>query len=94
MEEFIRETSRGLVIYDVIGQWMSNPVTGYIKANITHGLLVETGGISQAVKGSIVVGNIYEWLGNSLDNLGSDTKVYSGVVAPSAVIRSVDVGGD
>ncbi|MEM4482104.1 MAG: metallopeptidase TldD-related protein, partial [Desulfurococcaceae archaeon] len=94
IEEFIKETSRGLVIYDVIGQWMSNPVTGYIKANITHGLLVESGEISQAVKGSIVVGNIYEWLGNSLDNLGSDTKVYSGVAAPSAVIRSVDVGGE
>lgn len=94
LDEFVREMRRGLVIYDAIGHWMSNPVTGHVKATVTHGLLVEQGMIAQAVKGVIIVGNIYKWLNEFLEGVGSDVKINGGVATPSVLISNVDVGGE
>ena len=93
IEEFTRDVRRGIIVYDVIGQWLSNPVTGYVKATITHGLLVENGEIKQPVKGMVMVGNIYNWLREQLQYIGSDSRAHGGIITPSMVIREVEVGG-
>ncbi len=92
-EEFARDVSRGILVYEVIGHWMSDFVTGTAKATITHGLLVEGGRVVRPVKGVVIGGNVYEWLSSNLVGVGKDVVVYSNFAAPSIWIRGAKVAG-
>ena len=74
LEEFAKDVRRGIVVYEVIGHWMSDPTTGSIKATVTHGLLVENGEVVKPVKGVVLGGSVYEWLSRNLVEVGGDTK--------------------
>lgn len=93
LNSFINEAGRALVVYEMIGYWMSNPVNGVVKATVSHGLLVEKGRVIQPVKGVVISGNIYEWLNNGLVGVGGDLVVNDGVGSPSLWIHGVNVAG-
>lgn len=93
VEDFISQVDHGLVVFEVIGYWMSDPVTGSVKATVTHGLLVERGNILRPVKGVVIGGNIYDWLSKNLVEIGEDTEIIGNTSVPSIWIRNVRVAG-
>jgi len=93
LDDFINEARRALVVYEMIGYWMSNPVNGSVKATVSHGLLVENGKVVKPVKGVVISGNMYEWLSNKLVAVGSDLVVNNGVGSPSIWVSNVNIAG-
>jgi PmbA protein len=91
LEDLQREVKKALIVYETIGQWMSNPFNGDVKATVTHALLVENGEVKGPVKGVLVTGNIYEWLGNKLNGLGRETFASEGIVAPGVWVEKAKV---
>jgi PmbA protein len=91
LEDLQREVKKALIVYETIGQWMSNPFNGDVKATVTHALLVENGEVKGPVKGVLVTGNIYEWLGSKLNGLGRETFASEGIVAPGVWVEKVKV---
>ena len=94
LEEFTRDLRRGLVVYEIIGYWMSDYTTGNVKATVTHGLLVENGVITRPVKGVVLGGNIYEWISRNIIEVGEDVKVVGDMATPSLWISNVRIGGE
>lgn len=92
-EEFMRDVGKAIVVYEVIGHWMSDPVTGGVKATISHGLLVEKGEIVKPIKGMVLGGNIYEWLSKNIVAVGRDIEIVGTTITPSIWIREVNVAG-
>lgn len=93
LEEFVRDVKKGIVVYEVIGYWMSDPFTGNVKATVTHGLLVENGRVVKPVKGVVIGGNIYEWLSQNLGCIGRDNVVVMNTSTPTLWIKNVRVAG-
>ncbi|MEM4718011.1 MAG: TldD/PmbA family protein [Desulfurococcaceae archaeon] len=93
IEEFTRQVDRGIIVFEVIGYWMSDPVTGSVKATVTHGLLVERGEAQRPVKGVVIGGNIYDWLSKDLVEIGKDNEIFGNTALPSIWIRDVKVAG-
>ncbi|MEM3926292.1 MAG: TldD/PmbA family protein [Desulfurococcaceae archaeon] len=94
LDDFARDVKKGIVIYEMIGYWMSNPVNGIVKATVTHGLLIENGEVVRPVKGVVITGNIYDWLTLNLAAIGGDLVIKAGVGSPTLWIRDVDIGGE
>lgn len=92
-DQMIREVKRGIIVYFMIGYWMSNPVNGNVSATISHGYYIENGEIKHPVKGIVISGNIYEMLGKKLEALGNDPKIYYGVYSPSIFVKGISVAG-
>ncbi|MEM4933708.1 MAG: TldD/PmbA family protein [Desulfurococcaceae archaeon] len=93
LEDFVRDISKGIVVHEIIGYWMSDPVTGSTKATVTHGLLVERGKVVKPVKGVVIGGNIYEWLSKGLLGVGKDLEIIGPAAAPSLWIKEVGIAG-
>jgi PmbA protein len=93
VDEYIRDMKKGLIVFEVIGQWMSDPVTGGVKATVTHGLLIENGEVLKPVKGLVVSGNIYDWLSVNLVEIGEDVEIIGNNVVPSLWVKNVRVAG-
>lgn|GEM_PF-186333 len=92
-DELVSEIKKGIIVYGVIGYWTSNFVNGGAQATVTHGLLVENGEIKAPVKGIVIGGNIYDWLGKDLVGVGDKVVALGDVYAPAVLIRNVDVAG-
>lgn len=43
LDEMIEETSKGVYFLKTMGEWLSNPVSGYLNATVTHGYLIVNG---------------------------------------------------
>jgi len=92
-DEMIREVKKGIIVHGMIGYWMSNYVNGSTQATITHGFLVENGEIKHAVKGVVLGGNIYEWLGSNLVGVGKDAKMIGNIYTPSIMFGKGRIAG-
>ncbi len=92
-DELISMMRRGIIVYGVIGYWTSNFVNGGAQATVTHGLLVENGEVKAPVKGVVIGGNIYRWLGKDLVSVGDKVVALGDVYAPALLIKNVDVAG-
>jgi len=84
---------KGIIVFGVIGSWMSNPVNGAIQATITHGLYVENGEIKYPVKGVVMGGNYYNYLKQDLIALGKDIVNYSHIYAIPILVDNVPIAG-
>ncbi len=93
LDEMIGEIDRGVIVYGVIGAWMSNPVNGNIQATITHGLYVENGEIKYPVKGLVIGGNYYDYLSEKLVALGKDTENYENIYTVPILVNRVPLAG-
>ncbi len=92
-DEMVKEIKKGLVVHGMIGYWMSNEVNGATQATVSHGLFVENGEIVRAVKGVVIGGNIYSWLGENL--LGISKKIYKlgSTYTPAILVDKVRIAG-
>lgn len=43
LDEMIEETSKGVYVLKTIGEWLSNTISGYLNATVTHGYLIVNG---------------------------------------------------
>jgi PmbA protein len=82
-ESMIGETKRGFYVDDVIGLWLSNPVSGNLSATATNAYLVEDGALTQPVKGMLLSGNFFEILKKGIDSIGSDMDYDGDAYSPS-----------
>lgn len=92
-EEIIAETKKGLYVVDIIGGWLSNPVSGYMTMTVTHGYLIENGELAGKVKGVIIAGNFYEAIKGQLDLIGKKLHRGFGAYSPSVRIRELNIAG-
>lgn len=92
--ELIGELRRGLIVYETIGEWLSNPVNGYLNATISNGVLVEDGNVVHGVKDVVIAGHIYELLSNKLIAISKErSKIYN-MIIPAILLDDVVIAGD
>ena len=94
VDEIIEETQRGLYVENVIGEWLSNPVSGNLNATVTHGYVVEGGELKHPVKGVVLSGNFYELLKDGFEVVSDDTRNSGGYYSPTVKIRELTVAGE
>ncbi len=93
LDEMIRETERGVLVTDTIGQWLSNPISGQLNATISHGYLVENGDIKQPVKGMIVSAQFYEVLEKKTELIGKGLECYTNICSPPVKVNNIVLAG-
>jgi len=93
VDSLIREVKRGILVFETIGEWLSNPVTGLLNATVTHGLLIEGGEIKGAVCGAVVGGNIYDLLSAKLVALSREVEDRGNFRVPYVLISGASVAG-
>ena len=81
-----------IILYDVIGYWMSNPVNGDVQATATHALMV-SGGNVKPVKGFVVRGNIYEVLGVGIEGSSKEYVIEGSIEAPAVMVSCLKISG-
>lgn len=89
MDRMVEESGKVLVVYETVGEWLSNPVNGYLNATITYAELYEKGVFKGVVRGPIASGNIYELLKNNLLGLSRETEISHGILTPAIMIDNV-----
>ncbi len=92
-DEMVSEMRKGLIVHGMIGYWMSNPVNGATQATISHGLLVENGEVKHPVKGVVIGGNMYDWLGKDLVGVGRELLQVGSIYMRPILVGSVRVAG-
>ncbi|RLF05952.1 MAG: hypothetical protein DRK00_03030 [Thermoprotei archaeon] len=93
LEELVEEVRKGLVVYDTIGAWLSNPVSGAFTATVSQGMLVVNGEEREPVKGVIVVGNFWEMVKQKLATVGGDLAHVGASYSPSLYFRDLTIAG-
>ncbi|WFO74857.1 TldD/PmbA family protein [Desulfurococcaceae archaeon MEX13E-LK6-19] len=88
-----KEVKEGIIIYDVIGYWMSNPVNGNIMATVSHGFYVKGGKIKHPIKGVVISGNLYKLLKEDLVGLSKERVVIENTVSPGILVERINVAG-
>ncbi|MEM4567038.1 MAG: TldD/PmbA family protein [Sulfolobales archaeon] len=89
----VSNVRRGLLVYDVIGMWLSNPVNGLLNATVTNSVFIEGGVEKFSVKGVIIAGNIYELLKHEGIALTSKTEDYGAYKIPHIYIPKALIAG-
>lgn len=92
-EDMIKDTKKGLLIEDTIGEWLSNPTSGELNAAVTHGYLIENGELTKPINNVIVAGNFFDILMNKIDIIGNDIANNGKVYAPSVRISELSIAG-
>lgn len=93
IDEMITETRRGICVLEVIGEWLSNPISGQLSATITNGFLINNGELTTPVKGVIISGNFFEIMKSGLEMVGDDVTNSGNCYCPSLKISSLTVAG-
>lgn len=93
LEEIVKNTSRGLLVEDVIGEWLSNPVSGNVNATVTHGYLIEDGKLSMPVKGVTVSGDFYKMILEDLESVGNDVRNNGPYYSPTVKFSKMTLAG-
>jgi len=93
LEELVGDVKRGLVVYDTIGAWLSNPVNGWLNATVSQGMLVVNGEEVQPVKGVIISGNFWSIVREGLGGVGGDVEHAGSNYSPSLLLRNLTVAG-
>lgn len=93
IESIARDIKRGVVVYGTIGEWLSNPVSGYLNATVTNGVYIENGEEKHAVKGMVISGNIYVLLGKEIIAVSKEYEHIGNAITPSILVDRVSVAG-
>ena len=94
LDDMIRDTKKGVLVYSTIGYWLSNPISGQLSATITHGYLIENGEIKQPVKGIVMSDDFYDLMKNRVIQLSKEVENYLGVYAPHIHLYDVQIAGE
>lgn len=85
---------RGKYIEETIGEWLSNPISGQLKATITHGYLIKDGELRRPVKGVVLTGDFHQLLLECIDLIGHDQANTRGSYSPSVRVRGLAIAGE
>ncbi len=90
-KDMLSVMTKGLIIRDLMGLHMANPVTGEFSLGAS-GLLVENGRIRGSFRGVTVSGNLKELFSN-LEGIGRDFRFETTLGAPSLFVKDVIISG-
>jgi PmbA protein len=88
-EALIADTRSGLLVAEVLGMHMVDPVSGAFSVGVS-GLTIEKGKIGAPVKGAMISGNLLELL-SRVDGVASDLTFQGSLGAPTFRVSSLDV---
>jgi PmbA protein len=88
-EALIADTRSGLLVVEVLGMHMVDPVSGAFSVGVS-GLSIEKGLVAAPVKGAMISGNLLELL-SRVDGVASDLTFQGSLGAPTFRISSLDV---
>src|SRR5688572_1130550 len=86
-KKLIADTQDGILVMDVIGMHMADPISGEFSVGIS-GLAIEGGKLAGAVKGAMLSGNVLELL-EKVDAVADDLTFYGSVASPT--FRAADL---
>lgn len=93
-EELLADTREGLYVVETIGEWLSDPVRGFLNANVTHGYLIRDGELAQPVSGITIACNFFKAMREDMDAFCRELENYAGFYAPAVRIRGVSISGE
>jgi len=93
LDELVEDSSHGLYVYEVIGEWLSNPISGNLSATVTNGHLIEKGELTQAVKGVIISANFFTTINKKTNLIADDTENSGSTYSPSIRIQDINIAG-
>lgn len=88
-EALIKDTKSGLLVAEVLGMHMVDPVSGAFSVGVS-GLSIERGRVARPVKGAMISGNLLDLL-SRVDGVASDLTFQGSLGAPTFRISSLDV---
>ena len=91
LSEILKETKEGIYLQELIGLWLSNPVSGYLGATVANGSLIEDGEIVRPIKGVLISGNFFDIIRNGMDLIGNDVDHSGGSYSPTVRVSSMSV---
>jgi PmbA protein len=91
LDSLLSSVRRGLVVYETIGEWLSNPVSGHLNATVTYGELIEDGEFKGVVRGVVVSGNFYNLFKDNIEGLSRELDNVYNVYTPAVMLRDVTV---
>jgi PmbA protein len=90
-DSLLSSVRRGLVVYETIGEWLSNPVSGHLNATVTYGELIEDGEFKGVVRGVVISGNFYNLFKDNIEGLSRELDNMYNVYTPAVMLRDVTV---
>ena len=91
IDDMIKDTKRGILIYGVIGGGQSNVLAGDFSVNVGLGFLIDNGEIVGRVKDTMVAGNFYELFRDGRFMLSKEQQVIANYKLPYAYVEDVMV---
>ncbi|MCD6081388.1 TldD/PmbA family protein, partial [candidate division WOR-3 bacterium] len=91
IDDMIKDTKRGILIYGVIGGGQSNVLAGDFSVNVGLGFLIDNGEIVGRVKDTMVAGNFYELFRDGRFMLSKEQQVIANYKLPYAYVEDVTV---
>lgn len=88
-EELIADTRDGLLVLEVLGTHMIDPVSGEFSVGVS-GLEISRGEAGRPFKGAMAAGNLLEML-SRVDAVASDLSFHGGFGAPTFRVSALDV---
>ncbi|MEQ1917587.1 MAG: TldD/PmbA family protein [Elusimicrobiota bacterium] len=88
-EDLIADTKSGLLVAEVLGMHMVDPVSGAFSVGVS-GLSIEKGRIAGPVKGAMLSGNLLDLL-SRVDGVASDLTFQGSLGSPTFRVSSLDV---
>jgi PmbA protein len=89
-EELVSETEKGVFVESMAG--FPQAGSGMISAQLSSAFMIENGEIQYPIKGGMVSGVAFDWLGH-LSGVGRDVKQFQHMLVPSLRIEDVTVVG-
>jgi PmbA protein len=90
-DSLLSSVRRGLVVYETIGEWLSNPVSGHLNATVTYGELIEDGEFKGVVRGVVISGNFYNLFKDNIEGLSRELDNMYNVYTPAVMLRDVTI---
>ncbi len=88
-EALIADTKAGLLVAEVLGMHMVDPVSGSFSVGVS-GLSIENGRLTRPVKGAMLSGNLLDLL-SRVDGVACDLTFQGSLGAPTFRVSSLDV---
>jgi PmbA protein len=88
-EALLSSTDDGLLVLDVMGMHMADPISGEFSVGVS-GLLIEKGKLGKPVKAAMISGNLLDLLGR-LDAAASDLTFYGAMGSPTFRVARMTV---
>jgi PmbA protein len=88
-EALISGTKDGLLVLEVLGVHMVDPVSGEFSVGVS-GFQIEKGALARPFKGAMLSGNLLD-LFTRIDGLADDLTFHASVASPTFRVKSLDV---